>query len=166
MSRAPFPDVQHLHSVKVDVKGEWSSGEMLSIKEELRDKFGKFGDVGDVYVTKNRNIAFVRYRGQRDAEDATDSMDGKTIGGLEINCSMSMQRKRMPDEFENSNEFQSGGRSRSPRRDSSRGRDDRRRQRKDSRSRDDRRHRRRRDDSRPKRRRDDSRRRRRDSRRR
>eukprot|EP00419_Tripos_fusus_P028735 CAMPEP_0172715036 /NCGR_PEP_ID=MMETSP1074-20121228/67313_1 /TAXON_ID=2916 /ORGANISM="Ceratium fusus, Strain PA161109" /LENGTH=197 /DNA_ID=CAMNT_0013539571 /DNA_START=35 /DNA_END=629 /DNA_ORIENTATION=+ len=96
---APFPDVEHLHSVKIDVRGEWPSGEMLTVKEELRDKFGKYGEIGDVYITQSRNIAFVRFRVQQDAEEAIEAMDGKDIGGSEIQCSMSMQRKRMPDEF-------------------------------------------------------------------
>ena len=45
--------------------------------------FKKFGDLGDIYIPRDRDthesrgFAFVRFYEERDAEDAMDSMDGK-----------------------------------------------------------------------------------------
>lgn len=45
--------------------------------------FKRYGDVGDIYIPRDRNssesrgFAFVRFYEERDAEDAMDAMDGK-----------------------------------------------------------------------------------------
>ncbi|CAE7949089.1 SRSF2 [Symbiodinium sp. KB8] len=87
---ARIPDVNHLHSVKID-NITCTQDEVISVKEELREKFSKFGEIGDVYIPRDRNFAFVRYLEKRDAEDAVDAMDGKDIMGQEISVSLSMQ---------------------------------------------------------------------------
>merc|ERR1719515_43155 len=99
MSRAPFPDVDNLHSVKVTVRGEWPSNEVLSAKEELRDRFGKYGEIGDVYITRNRNLAFVRFVEKEDAEASIDGMAKEEIAGHEIDITMSEQKKKQPNEY-------------------------------------------------------------------
>eukprot|EP00927_Polykrikos_kofoidii_P080091 TRINITY_DN76963_c0_g1_i1.p2 TRINITY_DN76963_c0_g1~~TRINITY_DN76963_c0_g1_i1.p2 ORF type:complete len:166 (-),score=37.09 TRINITY_DN76963_c0_g1_i1:220-717(-) len=144
MSRgAPFPEVSHLFSVKVG-NVSCTQENVVPTKEELREKFGKYGEVGDVYIPRDRNFAFVRFQKRRDAEDAIEGMDGKEIQGTQVQCSMSTQAKKMPEEY---NDFDRRSRSR-----------DRRVQDYDrrGRGRDDSRRRRGRDDSRKqKRRRDD-----------
>ncbi|CAK0901570.1 unnamed protein product [Prorocentrum cordatum] len=98
MSRLPFPDVSGLHSVKVDgvtVPQE----EVVRVKDEIHQKFGKYGEIGDVYIPRDRNFAFVRFREKRDAQDAVDGMDRKEINGQEISCSMAMQAKKPPDDY-------------------------------------------------------------------
>mmetsp|Transcript_16457 Transcript_16457/g.57528 ORF Transcript_16457/g.57528 Transcript_16457/m.57528 type:complete len:158 (-) Transcript_16457:151-624(-) len=145
MSRGgPVPEVAHLTSVKVDGISAHQD-EVVGVKEELREKFGKFGEIGDVYIPRDRNFAFVRFSDKGDAQDAVDAMDGKTIAGREISVSMSMQAKKMPDEYPDKgrgDKGRGGGRDRSRER----------RRRDDSRDKD---RRRRRDESRSRRRRDD-----------
>ncbi|CAE7804401.1 SRSF2 [Symbiodinium sp. CCMP2456] len=82
--------VRARHSVKID-NITCTQDEVISVKEELREKFSKFGEIGDVYIPRDRNFAFVRYLEKRDAEDAVDAMDGKDIMGQEISVSLSMQ---------------------------------------------------------------------------
>mmetsp|Transcript_25231 Transcript_25231/g.40392 ORF Transcript_25231/g.40392 Transcript_25231/m.40392 type:complete len:170 (+) Transcript_25231:137-646(+) len=109
MGSRSFPEVAHLHSVKVDGIS-CRQEEVVGVKEELREKFEKFGDVGDVYIPRDRNFAFVRYKEKRDAEDAIDAMDGKEIMGQKVNCSMSQQAKKAPEDYPDRGR---GGRSRS-----------------------------------------------------
>uniref|UniRef100_A0A7S1FL42 RRM domain-containing protein n=1 Tax=Noctiluca scintillans TaxID=2966 RepID=A0A7S1FL42_NOCSC len=147
MSQQPFPEVAHLHSVKID-NITCTPENTISVKEELRERFGKFGEIGDVYIPRDRTFAFVRYHDERDAQDAVDNMDGKKISGSEIQVSMSTQAKKMPEQYSRPR----GGRSRSRGGHGHRDRGDR--DRKDDRRRDDSR---RRHDSRRRRSRRDSR---------
>merc|ERR1711907_455481 len=71
----------------------------MGVKEELRDRFGKFGEIGDVYITRNRSLAFVRFVEKSSAEDSVDNLDGKTVVGKEINVSLAEQKKRQPEEY-------------------------------------------------------------------
>eukprot|EP00931_Biecheleriopsis_adriatica_P012648 TRINITY_DN113851_c0_g1_i1.p1 TRINITY_DN113851_c0_g1~~TRINITY_DN113851_c0_g1_i1.p1 ORF type:complete len:145 (-),score=23.60 TRINITY_DN113851_c0_g1_i1:41-475(-) len=143
MSR--IPDVNRMTSVKVD-NISCSQDEVIGVKEELREKFEKYGEIGDVYIPRDRNFAFVRFYEKRDAEDAVDSMDGKTIMGQEISVSLSQQAKKPPEEYPDYNS-RKGGRSRSRRRREESQSESRSRGRRGGRSR------RRRDDSRDRRRR-------------
>mmetsp|Transcript_39861 Transcript_39861/g.55580 ORF Transcript_39861/g.55580 Transcript_39861/m.55580 type:complete len:152 (-) Transcript_39861:135-590(-) len=111
---ARIPDVNHLHSVKID-NITCTQDEVISVKEELREKFSKFGEIGDVYIPRDRNFAFVRYLEKRDAEDAVDAMDGKDIMGQEISVSLSMQAKKTAEELPDKGRG-AGRRSRSRRR--------------------------------------------------
>ncbi|CAE7231828.1 rsp-4 [Symbiodinium natans] len=95
---ARIPDVNHLHSVKID-NISCSQDEVISVKEELREKFSKFGEIGDVYIPRDRNFAFVRYLEKSDAQDAVDAMDGKDIMGMEVSVSLSMQAKKTAEEL-------------------------------------------------------------------
>ncbi|CAL1528819.1 unnamed protein product [Lymnaea stagnalis] len=62
--------------------------------DDLRRAFEKYGDVGDVYIPRDRftresrGFAFVRFYDKRDAEDAMDSMDGALLDGREVRCQM------------------------------------------------------------------------------
>ncbi|CAK9023255.1 unnamed protein product [Durusdinium trenchii] len=140
MARAP--DVNHLHSVKID-NITCTSENFIRAKEELREKFEKFGEIGDVYIPRDRNFAFVRFREKRDAEDAADAMDGKDILGQEVRVSLSMQAKKAAEEYaaqgrrrrSRSRRRRSDSRSESYSESSSRSRDRRRRRRRDSGSR-------------------------------
>mmetsp|Transcript_88914 Transcript_88914/g.248863 ORF Transcript_88914/g.248863 Transcript_88914/m.248863 type:complete len:156 (-) Transcript_88914:53-520(-) len=155
MSRLPFPEVAHLTSIKVDGI-HVAQDEVIPVKEELREKFGKYGEIGDVYIPRDRNFAFVRFKDKRDAEDAVDGMDGKKINGREISVTLSMQAKKMPEDYpEHRRPSGHGGRSRSGgrRRDRDDSRDRRRRGRSRRDESRDRRRRRDRDDSRGSRRR-------------
>ncbi|KAK3084109.1 hypothetical protein FSP39_008309 [Pinctada imbricata] len=82
-SRGP-PDTAGMISLKVD---------NLSYRtnpDDLRRAFEKYGDVGDVYIPRDRftresrGFAFVRFYDKRDAEDAMDSMDGTVFDGREL----------------------------------------------------------------------------------
>eukprot|EP00929_Paragymnodinium_shiwhaense_P008515 TRINITY_DN112479_c0_g1_i1.p1 TRINITY_DN112479_c0_g1~~TRINITY_DN112479_c0_g1_i1.p1 ORF type:complete len:150 (+),score=28.74 TRINITY_DN112479_c0_g1_i1:143-592(+) len=149
MSRLAAPDVSKLTSVKVDgVSPE--PNEVVETKEELREKFAKYGEVGDVYIPRDRNFAFVRFADRKDAEDSVTGMDGARIMGKVISVTLSQQQKKSAEEYAEMDRQRGGGggrggsadsrsRSRRRRRDASGGRR-RRRDRDDSR--DDRRRRR------------------------
>lgn len=78
------PNIQGMVSLKVD---------NLSYRispEELKPIFERYGEVGDIYIPRDRftkesrGFAFVRYFDRRDAEDAMDKMDGYVLDGREM----------------------------------------------------------------------------------
>lgn len=78
------PNIRGMVSLKVD---------NLSYRitpEELKPVFEKFGEVGDIYIPRDRftkesrGFAFVRFYDKRDAEDAMDRMDGYVLDGREM----------------------------------------------------------------------------------
>lgn len=62
--------------------------------EDLKHAFEKYGEVGDIYVPRDRyknesrGFAFVRFYEKRDAEDAMECMDRKILDGREIRVQM------------------------------------------------------------------------------
>ena len=58
--------------------------------EELKPIFERYGEVGDVYIPRDRftkesrGFAFVRFFDRRDAEDAMEKMDGYVLDGREM----------------------------------------------------------------------------------
>uniref|UniRef100_F7AM07 RRM domain-containing protein n=1 Tax=Ciona intestinalis TaxID=7719 RepID=F7AM07_CIOIN len=90
MSRGgrPPPGLDNMVSLKVDNLTYRTS------PETLKRSFEKYGDVGDVYIPRDRysresrGFAFVRFYDKRDAEDAMDCMDGKTMDGRVLRVAM------------------------------------------------------------------------------
>merc|ERR1712210_368224 len=83
MSRRPPPDIAGMTSLKIDNLSYRTDA------ESLRRTFGKFGEIGDVYIPKDkhgesRGFAFVRFYDKRDAGDAIDDLAGKDLDGREI----------------------------------------------------------------------------------
>lgn len=82
------PTIDGMVSLKVD------NLTYRTTPEDLRRAFEKYGDVGDVYIPRDRftresrGFAFVRFYDKRDAEDAMDSMDGALLDGREVRCQM------------------------------------------------------------------------------
>ncbi|XP_005100172.1 serine/arginine-rich splicing factor 2 [Aplysia californica] len=82
------PSIDGMVSLKVD------NLTYRTTPEDLRRAFEKYGDVGDVYIPRDRftresrGFAFVRFYDKRDAEDAMDSMDGALLDGREVRCQM------------------------------------------------------------------------------
>ena len=111
------PAIEGMVSLKVD------NLTYRTTPEDLRRAFDKYGDVGDVYIPRDRftkesrGFAFVRFYDKRDAEDAMDAMDGASLDGREVRCQMA-RYGRPQDPYPR----RQGGRSRrdSPRRGSSR----------------------------------------------
>mmetsp|Transcript_27556 Transcript_27556/g.50492 ORF Transcript_27556/g.50492 Transcript_27556/m.50492 type:complete len:159 (+) Transcript_27556:30-506(+) len=151
------PDVSHLYSVKID-NVNYKPSEFMDVRNELKDMFGKYGEIGDVHLPRDRNFAFVRFTNERDAEDAADEMNGKKFNGDELKVQLSNKPKKAPEEMARRSRSRSRGGGRDRRgggyrddRRGGRGRDDSRvRQRHNSRDRGSRRGRRNdsRDDSR------------------
>ncbi|KAJ8037978.1 Serine/arginine-rich splicing factor 2 [Holothuria leucospilota] len=80
----PPPDADNMVSLKVD------NLTYRTKAEDLQKLFSKYGEVGDVYIPKDRRtkesrgFAFVRFYERRDAEDAMDEMDGATFDGRDL----------------------------------------------------------------------------------
>ena len=78
------PEISGMISLKVD------NLTYRTTPEDLRRVFEKYGDVGDVYIPRDRftresrGFAFVRFYDKRDAEDAMDAMDGAIMDGREL----------------------------------------------------------------------------------
>ncbi|XP_076451142.1 serine/arginine-rich splicing factor 2-like [Babylonia areolata] len=127
------PSIEGMVSLKVD------NLTYRTTPEDLRRAFEKYGDVGDVYIPRDRfnresrGFAFVRFFDRRDAEDAMDSMDGAILDGREVRCQMA--RYGRPAEPFRRGPPRRGGRYRSRSRSRSRDRDHRSRRSRYSRSR-------------------------------
>eukprot|EP00057_Strongylocentrotus_purpuratus_P001317 XP_001198082.1 PREDICTED: serine/arginine-rich splicing factor 2-like [Strongylocentrotus purpuratus] len=82
------PDIEGMTSLKVD------NLTYSTTPEDLRRCFEKYGEVGDIYIPRDkfsresRGFAFVRYPDKRDAEDAMDSMDGNLYDGRKLRVQM------------------------------------------------------------------------------
>ncbi|CAE7160328.1 SRSF2 [Symbiodinium pilosum] len=85
-----LPDISGMTSLKVDVTGQipenWTA-------EELRKSFEKFGDIGDVFVPRERfsdrprPFAFVRFLDDSDAKEAIKEMNGTKFEGSTLTVS-------------------------------------------------------------------------------
>ena len=81
------PDIRGMTSLKVD------NLTYRTTTDDLRRIFMKHGDIGDVYIPRDRynresrGFAFVRFYDKRDAEDAMDALDGTTLDGRELRVS-------------------------------------------------------------------------------
>ncbi|CAE7372155.1 SRSF2 [Symbiodinium sp. KB8] len=85
-----LPDISGMTSLKVDVTGQipenWTA-------EELRKCFEKFGDIGDVFIPRERfsdrprPFAFVRFKDDTDATEAIKEMNGTKYEGSTLSVS-------------------------------------------------------------------------------
>lgn len=98
--------------------------------EDLRRVFERCGEVGDIYIPRDRHsresrgFAFVRFYDKRDAEDALEAMDGRMLDGRELRVQMA--RYGRPNSPQGRNGGGGGGGRRFGGRDGGRGRDRRR----------------------------------------
>merc|ERR1712210_105689 len=137
MSRRPPPDIAGMTFLKIDNLSYRTDA------ESLRRTFGKFGEIGDVYIPKDkhgesRGFAFVRFYDKRDAGDAIDDLAGKDLDGREIRVDYARHERPALDRRRGGDRDRrrSRSRSRDRRRSRSRSRGDRRRRsRSDSRDR-------------------------------
>lgn len=90
----PPPRIEGMVSLKVD------NLTYRTTPEDLRRVFERCGEVGDVYIPRDRftresrGFAFVRFYDKRDAEDALDAMDGRMLDGRELRVQMARSRSR------------------------------------------------------------------------
>jgi len=117
-STRPPPRIDGTISLKVD------NLTYRTTPEDLRRVFERCGEVGDIYIPRDRHtresrgFAFVRFYDKRDAEDALKEMDGRILDGRELRVQMARYGRPTSPQ-------RRGGRDR--RRSRSRGRDRRRR---------------------------------------
>ncbi|GBP30742.1 hypothetical protein EVAR_82484_1 [Eumeta japonica] len=84
----PPPRIDGMVSLKVD------NLTYRTTPEDLRRVFERCGDVGDIYIPRDRytresrGFAFVRFYDRRDAEEALDSLDGRMLDGRELRVQM------------------------------------------------------------------------------
>jgi arginine/serine-rich splicing factor 2 len=82
------PKIEGMVSLKVDNITQRTGVNLL------KKVFGKFGDLGDIYVPRypdtfaSRGFAFVRYYRKRDAEDAMHAMNGERLDGRILSIQM------------------------------------------------------------------------------
>ncbi|KAK4876659.1 hypothetical protein RN001_009165 [Aquatica leii] len=99
----PPPRIEGMVSLKVD------NLTYRTTPEDLRRVFERCGEVGDVYIPRDRftresrGFAFVRFYDKRDAEDALDAMDGRMLDGRELRVQMA-RYGRPTSPHHNSNE--------------------------------------------------------------
>jgi len=123
--RRPPRDMDSMHSLRV------GNLPFSASADDLLPLFEKYGEVGDIYFPlergtgRSRGFAFVRFFDKRDAEDASDALNGRTYDGRDLKISVDPGRPNR--------DLRDTGRQR---RDRSRSRDRRRRSRSRSRSRD------------------------------
>lgn len=123
-SRGP-PSIHGMTSLKVD------NLTYRTNVEDLERFFEKYGEVGDVYIPRDRyrresrGFAFIRFYEKRDAEDAIDALDGEIIDGRQIRVTLAKYdrptenlapRGRRFDSGGSGGRFGGGGRSSPPRR--------------------------------------------------
>uniref|UniRef100_A0AB39U1E0 Serine/arginine-rich splicing factor 2 n=1 Tax=Nilaparvata lugens TaxID=108931 RepID=A0AB39U1E0_NILLU len=115
----PPPRIEGMVSLKVD------NLTYRTTTDDLRRVFERCGEVGDVYIPRDRftresrGFAFVRFYDKRDAEDALDAMDGRLLDGRGLKVQMA-RYGRPSSPYRRSRRRRS--RSRSRRRSRSRGR--------------------------------------------
>ncbi|CAH3997541.1 unnamed protein product [Pieris brassicae] len=84
----PPPRIDGMVSLKVD------NLTYRTTPDDLRRVFERCGDVGDIYIPRDRytresrGFAFVRFFDRRDAEEALDSLDGRMLDGRELRVQM------------------------------------------------------------------------------
>ncbi|TMW53187.1 hypothetical protein DOY81_001730 [Sarcophaga bullata] len=114
----PPPRIDGMISLKVD------NLTYRTTPEDLRRVFERCGDVGDIYIPRDRytresrGFAFVRFYDKRDAEEALEAMDGRKLDGRELRVQMARYgRPTSPSNNRRNNNRRGGGgrrRSRSP----------------------------------------------------
>eukprot|EP00404_Azadinium_spinosum_P037069 CAMPEP_0180652878 /NCGR_PEP_ID=MMETSP1037_2-20121125/53753_1 /TAXON_ID=632150 /ORGANISM="Azadinium spinosum, Strain 3D9" /LENGTH=215 /DNA_ID=CAMNT_0022678823 /DNA_START=24 /DNA_END=668 /DNA_ORIENTATION=+ len=110
MSKGGPPDISGMTSLKVDCSG--SIPEKWNV-EDLRSLFEKYGDVGDVFIPrekysdKSRGFAFVRFFHQRDAQDAIKDLNGYKLQGSMLTVTKA-NRSRDEARSENMSEARRG----------------------------------------------------------
>ncbi|XP_034472771.1 LOW QUALITY PROTEIN: serine/arginine-rich splicing factor 2 [Drosophila innubila] len=104
----PPPRIDGMVSLKVD------NLTYRTTPEDLRRVFERCGEVGDIYIPRDRytresrGFAFVRFYDKRDAEDALEAMDGRMLDGRELRVQMA--RYGRPSSPTRRNSSQSSGR--------------------------------------------------------
>ncbi|KAF7273039.1 SR family splicing factor SC35 isoform X2 [Rhynchophorus ferrugineus] len=84
----PPPRIDGMVSLKVD------NLTYRTTPDDLRRAFERCGEVGDIYIPRDRftresrGFAFVRFYDRRDAEDALEAMDGRMLDGRELKVQM------------------------------------------------------------------------------
>jgi len=82
------PKIDGMISLKVD------NLTYRTTPDDLRRVFERCGEVGDIYIPRDRytresrGFAFVRFYDKRDAEDALEAMDGRMLDGRELRVQM------------------------------------------------------------------------------
>lgn len=71
---------------------------------ELRRMFDRYGDIGDVYIPRDRynnqsrGFGFVRYYSKKDADYACSRADGKNLSGRELRVSVAKYRRPLDED--------------------------------------------------------------------
>lgn len=96
MSRRGPPDIGGMTSLKVD------NLSFRTTPDDLRPVFERYGDVGDIYIPRDRftkesrGFAFVRFYDRRDADEAMDRLDGYRLDGREMRVQMARYGRPSP----------------------------------------------------------------------
>lgn len=87
------PDIKDMTSLRVN------NLSYRTTPEDLRRVFGKYGEIGDVYIPRHKEtresrcFGFVRYFKLCEAETAIEAMDGRVMDGHELQVQMERPRR-------------------------------------------------------------------------
>jgi RNA recognition motif-containing protein len=82
-------------------------------EQDLRNAFEQFGNIRDVYIPRHyksrepRGFAYIEFSTEKEAHDAIETMDGKTINGRQVTVTFALGKRKTPYEMR----AKSGGRS-------------------------------------------------------
>ena len=65
-------------------------------KDALREAFGKFGAVAEVFCPEGQTFGFVTFEDKYDAENAMNALNGTQIGGKTVEVSDALPRAPPP----------------------------------------------------------------------
>ncbi|KAF4738683.1 hypothetical protein FOZ62_027515 [Perkinsus olseni] len=88
-------------------------------ERDIRDEFSEYGRIIRCYMPPGKNICFVEYDRERDAEDAHRGMSRAKIGGVSVTVEWAKagprdrMRRRSPPRYHRSRRYSSGSSSRS-----------------------------------------------------
>lgn len=92
------PDISGMTSLKVDCSDPHDVPDKWNI-DDLKSLFEKHGEIGDIFIPKDRDsgrlrpFGFVRFFSKKDAEAAIDALDGHKLQGIPLKVAIATKTR-------------------------------------------------------------------------